>query len=136
MALTWKCYADPGLTVELTTLDMQQATSGAPADAVIYFGSVSPNLTLQAASAPGTDPIAFSIIDANAGTGLPATAIRLALSYAGLASATPGAALNIGTTLSSGAANKVAIYVRATSGSSTPATFTDLSLQTSLCVEA
>lgn len=44
----------------------------------------------------------------------PITEIKLATSSGGLSSATGGAALNIGTTLTSGTANKVAVYIRFT----------------------
>lgn len=135
MATTWKFYADAGLTSELASLELPQSTGGPAAETVIWFGSIASGKQAQNAADPGTDPILLSVVDANSGGGLPVTAIRLALSYAGLDSATPGAALNLGSTLSSGAGNKVAVYVRADSAAGTPATFTDLSLQTSLLLE-
>ena len=135
MANTWKFYADAGLTTELASLDLPQSTGGPAAETVIWFGSIAAGKQARNAADPGTDPIVLSVVDANSGAGLPATAIKLALTYAGLASATPGASVTLGTTLNSGAANKVAVYVRADSGASAPQTFTDLSLQTSTLLE-
>jgi hypothetical protein len=137
MAVTWKIYADAGLTTELTTLSLQNTTlGGSYADAVVYFGSVASGKTLQASSAPGTDPVQITVVDSTGGSGLAASAVKLALSAGGLAGATGGAALTVGTTLSSGVANAIPVYVRVASGIATPGTYTDVSLRSTLVIEA
>lgn len=135
MSTTWNFYADAGLTT-LVTGGATVASGSSPTDRIVYFGSPDTGKTLQAASAPGTDPIIIGVTDANAGTGAPSTAIKLALSFGGLASATPGATLAVGTTLNSGPAGAILIYVRTTQGALTVGTYTDLSLETNAVVEA
>lgn len=132
---SWNFYADVGLTT-LATGGAAVAAGGSPTDRIIYFGSPAAGKTLQAASAPGTDPISISVTDANAGTGAPVTSIRLALSSSGLGTATPGAALNVGTTLTSGPAGVIPIYVRTSQGALTVGTYADLSLQHNAVIEA
>jgi hypothetical protein len=137
MAVTWQFYADAGLTVPLTTLSAQQSSAGGAVDLLIYFGSTASGKSLQASSSPGVDPIQITPTDADgAGTNLAATAIKLALSAGGLTSATGGAALTVGTTLTSGTAGAVPVYVRLDSGTSTLGTYTDLSLDTNALIES
>ena len=135
MSTTWNFYADAGLTT-LATGGATIASGAGPTDRIIYFGSPESGKTLEAASAPGTDPIQISIADAASGSGAPSTAIALALSSAGLASATPGAALTVGTTLNSGTGGAIPIYVRTLQGALTVGTYTDLSLETNALVES
>lgn len=101
---------------------------GTPIDTLIYFGSPYAGLKLQMASAPGVAPIIISIADANAGTGSPASEVKLALSSGGLASATGGASLTLSHTVLSGTANAVPIYTRRTSALAASGYDTDLSL--------
>lgn len=144
MSTTWDFYADAGLTT-LATGGATIASGAGPTDRIIYFGSPVPGPsvefpdagnTLQAASAPGTDPIQVSVVDAESGSGAASTAIAMALSSAALASATPGAALTVGTTLNSGPAGAIPIYVRTTQGALTVGAYSDLSLETNAVVEA
>ncbi|MDV7391110.1 hypothetical protein RZS08_07150 [Arthrospira platensis SPKY1] len=74
--------------------------------------------------------------DAAPGSGIETSAIRLALSSAGLASATPGAALSVGATLNSGPAGAVVVYVRTARGSLGVGSYSGLSLATNSVVEA
>lgn len=135
MATTWNFYSDPGLT----TLAAGGATvvqAGAPVDRVLYFGSPVASKQLRAASNPGTDAITITPTDAAASSGAPASAIKLSLSFAGLAGATGGAALPVGTVLNSGAGGAVAVYVRTTPGALGLGTYGDISLQTNDVVES
>ena len=134
MSTTWNFYADAGAT----TLAEGGATvidGLGPVDRVLYFASPAAGKTLQAASNPGVDAIEITVEDAAVASGVEAAAIRLALSAAGLAAATPGAALSLPATLTSGAANAVAIYVRTEQGALALGTYTDLTLRTSALVE-
>lgn len=134
MATTWAFYADAGLTTPLiggaTLID-----GAAAVDRLIYFGSSTASKTLQAASTPGTDPITVSPADSAGGTGAAVGNIKLALTFGGLATATAGAALNVGTTLTSGSANAVPIYVRTLQGALGVGVYDDLTLATNGLVE-
>lgn len=129
---TFKIYADAGLTVPITgagSVDFSQIASGAAVDRVVYFGSAEAGKKLQAASDPGTDPVELSIFDSNALAGLEPTAMKLALSSGGLDAATAGAALALGTTILSGTANAVPVFIRSDAATATPAVFDDLVLR-------
>ena len=126
---TFNLFADAGLTVPASPLTFAQVAGGAPVDRLVFFGSPAAGKKLQAASEPGTAALSLTVIDADELTGLPTSAIKLATSAAGLNSATGGAALAIGSTILSGAAHAVPVYIRADANTGTPATFTDLSLR-------
>lgn len=131
---TWKFFADAGMTVQLASLAQQLPDTGGSSEAVVYFGAPASGKTLQAASDPGTDPITITPADSAGESGLAASSVRLALSYAGLAAATPGAGVAVGSTLASGAA--VAVFVRVTLGATAVGSYADLSLVTNPVIEA
>lgn len=133
MSLTYAFWADAGMTVP-NAAGATLTAGGSPTDRIVYFGSPVAGKTLRAASAPGTDPVQITIADAAGGTGIAASALKLALSAAGLNTAVAGAALSIGTTVNSGSA--VAIYVRTTQGSLGVGLYEDLSLTTNTVVES
>lgn len=135
MPLSFNFYHDSALTEPITTGNpltaLQDAAGGlGPVDKVIYLGSTLTGNQLQAVSDPGTDPVEIVVVDSDAGSGAPATEIRLALSSGGLDSATPGAALALSHTLLSGVGNAVPIHVRRTSAVGTPGVYTDITLET------
>lgn len=130
---TYKFFSDAGMTAELTSLPITVSTLGGSVDGVIYFGSPVAGKTLQAASAPGVDPVTVVAADADTGAGLAASTIKLALSAGGLATAVGGAPLTLGTTIASGAA--IAVFWRFTTGASAAGVHTDLSLTTNMLVE-
>lgn len=128
-------FADPALTTPLTTLAMTTMLDGdavLPSPAVVYFGSPDADRTL---TNYGGGEITVSAVDASPASGLPASAVLLAMSEAGLASATGGEALEIGASLASGAENCVAIWV-AVDATAAIGTYTDLSIQHSPVVES
>jgi hypothetical protein len=134
MSTTWNFYADAGVT----TLAEGGATvidGLSPSDRMLYFASPAAGKTLQAASNPGVDAIVVEVFDDAVSSGAEASAIRLSLSAAGLATATPGAPLSLPATLTSGPAGAVAIYVRTEQGALALGTYTGLSLRTSALVE-
>lgn len=126
-------FEDAGCTSPLfASLTLVDGTGSA--DRVVYLGTADLAAgTLRAASSPGLDPILVSVVDDGPGTGIAASAVQLALSPAGLSSAIPGAALNVGTEVLPGA--EVPIYIRVTQGSLAEGIYTDLRLQTVPCVE-
>lgn len=122
--------ADPKLTATQDTANVLAAV-----DKVIYLGSTSTTTKLQAASNPGVDAITVTPVDANAGTGAPATEFKLALSSGGLAGATAGAALILSATITGGVANAIPIYTRRDSVLTTPGNYTDITLESNSVVE-
>ena len=115
MALIDHMYLDAGLTDQFDdssdTLGAQ-AVNGSSGDGVFYIGDPDDTIKIQAQSDPGVDPITVSIADSAAGSGVETTHIKLALSSAGLDSATGGASLSAGTTINGGSANAVPIHYR------------------------
>ena len=117
MAITFKFYSDAALT----TL----------ASVPLTFSQPEPTPTPE-----DVDQIAISIVDSASGSGSPATDIKLSLTLGGLASATSGAPLNLGTQVLSGTSNAKSIYIRVLDSTGTVGTNTDLSLQTNNVTES
>lgn len=138
MALTFQFYSDAALTTPLASLGFTQAADNslAPETKSAYFGSTTATRTLKAQSNPGVDPINLSVLDANTATGEPATAVKMALAEADLATATAGAAISLGTQVLSGTANAVRVWIQVDDATAAVGTYTDLSLQTVACVES
>lgn len=137
MANSLKLYSDAGLSAEVTSIPAIQADDGSVPAVVrhLYLGSALSGKTFQAVSNPGVDPIAVSIADSNGATGATPAKVKLALTEAGLTSATPGAALNVGVTLLSGSANAVSVWVEINGTGLATGTYNDLSLTTTNTVE-
>lgn len=137
MALTFGFYTDPGLTtpVRASLFVPQSKTSPAPVDLCIWFGSPALAKLCQSQASPGVAPIAVSVINATPGSNSPASDVRLALTQAGLASATPGAALNLPAAVSSGVDNAVPVHIRITNSLTTTGRRSNLSLATQTLVE-
>ena len=138
MAITFAIFHDSALT---TPVDAENplATSHAGStsqDVQLWFGSPASDVSAQAQSDPGTDPITITPTDAASGSGQPATAVKLATSQVGLASATAGAALEIGTEVLSGTANAFSFWARLTNALTVVGTYDDLSLEVNEIVEA
>lgn len=131
MAVTLNFYADAALEQPLASLTCEQDTDNLlpPVTTRIWVGSTAAGRQFQAASDPGVDQLTLSLVDANAGTGQPATAYKLALTEAGLAAAVAGAALDLGTTLLSGAANAVAVWIRGDDQVGVVGNYLDISLK-------
>lgn len=124
--MSWAIYADPGLTALADPVDLIQAEGGAAADFLVYLGNPVASRKLQKGSAPGVDAVTLALEDSAGGSGLATTVIRLAITAPALASATPGAALEVGTTLLSGVAGAVPIFVRVDVGAAADGEYTDL----------
>jgi hypothetical protein len=140
MAISFKFYHDSALTSEITALNPLTATQDTAGilgavDKTIYLGSTLTGNQAEATSDPGVDPVEVSIVDANAGTGAPATEFKLALSSGGLATAIAGAALELSATVLSGVANAVPIYTRRDSAIGVAGSFTDITLETNELIE-
>lgn len=104
----FRFFADQALTTpvnRLSVVTLLSAGDPEPVAAVVYFGSQDATTELSAASA-GDISISVAV-----GGDLPASAVRLALSQAGLATALGGAALNIGSTVAGGAGGALAVWI-------------------------
>lgn len=115
MALVPYVYKDAALTQQFDDAIDQlgaEALNGSSGDGSLYYGSPNAAIKIQADSDPGVDPINVSIVDASPGSGVEAAHIRLALSQAGLAGATPGAPVSLGDTVLGGVANAVRLWWR------------------------
>lgn len=115
MATSFKFYKNAALT-ELFVLgtDYIGPVTSPPDDSlIIWFGSTDATKKLQAASpgTPGTTPVYVTIEDAASGSGLEATDVKLADTYAGLSSATGGADLSLTATVLGGVSNAAEIYI-------------------------
>ena len=132
---TFAWFSDAGLTAPLTRADFTRGSTAAPVDKVVYFGSPATGKKLQSSVTPGTTALQVAVSDA-AGGGVAVGDVKLALSSVGLGSATGGAALNIGTTILSGAVNAVPVFARLTSSLTTIGNYDDVSLSVSSWVES
>lgn len=125
-------FEDAGMSVPATSLKAMQANDGSSAavDFVHYLAADDVDRTWYAASDPGTDDIVVSVVDAAAGASLLPSTLRLALAAEDLATATPGAALAIGTEVLSGSVGAVAIYIRVDAAAIAAGIYENLSLAT------
>lgn len=133
MALSFKFYTDAALTTPLTgNIVATQNVDGSsdPVVHTLYVGSTTPSRQLEANSNPGVDQIVVSIEDAAPTTGHPVTDVKLALTQNGLAAATPGASLNLGTQILSGSVNAKPVWVQFDDSTLTVATSTEISIKT------
>lgn len=131
---TFAWWADAGMTIPLTRLDFVRGPTPGAVDASAWFGSNVSGKQLQAASDPGTDPVQVSIVDAASGSGVEVAHVKLALSQAGLAGATAGAALPIGTTIPAG--SPVQVWVRVTSPTTAVGNYDDARIEVAGWVES
>lgn len=124
-------FADPGLTQQLDTLAIFRPTSGAGpgTDRVIYLGSTDNNRYIQAASAPGIDPINLWIVESGVDGTTPEHVV-LALTAGGLDSSVPGAALQLPVTLYGGVTNALPVHVRVITPALSAGEYTVLRLET------
>ena len=135
MAGTFWFYTDAGLVTRLSTA---LKASGASTDFRIWFGSPSTAgaYQVQADSDPGVDQITVSITDTTPGSGHEDTAVKLALTEGGLATAVAGDPLDIGTAVESGSANAVEVWVRVADAIGSLTTDTTLGLTTNTLRES
>lgn len=131
MALSFQLFADAQLTNPLTSLTATHLVgSGSAVDQRVFFGSAESNVKVQVASDPGVADILLSIADADPGAGHEPSAVRLATTQAGLDSATPGQALNLGPEVLSGEANAVEVWIRRIDETGEVGLSSELSLET------
>ena len=127
--MTFAWYSDAGLTAPLTRADFVRGSTAAAVNRVIYFGSTTAGKKLQNVNNPGINPVQVTVADSAGGSGVEVANVKMALSFAGLDTATGGAALSVGTSVLSGVVNAVAVFVRITSVITTPGNYDDASVQ-------
>jgi len=128
----FRFFSDPAMTAAIATVPVATLLSSTPEPipAVVYFGNPLPGYELRAAAGNVT----ISVADAAPASGLPVSAVRLALAAEDLAAAVPGATLDLGASLPSGAGQQVEIWIDVTHD--VAGAFTDLSLVTNAVYEA
>ena len=139
MATSFKFHHDSLLTQPVGAGDPITATQGSddsisPVNKQLWFGSTSSGTSVQATSDPGTDQIVVTPSDG--GGVLADTTITLASTLGGLDSATPGAPLSIGATVSGGTGSAVTFWMRIDTGTIAAGAYTDLSLETNDLTES
>lgn len=135
MASQYDFYQATGLTVLFSAFagwDEADDGSTSPQDKQLQLGSPEADRVAKTQVNPGVDHILVYLQDAAAGSGEPVSAFRLALTQAGLDTATPGAALDLGVTqILSGAANAVTFWLRVADQTGTGGDYSDVSLKCS-----
>ena len=107
MAISFAFYTDPALTTPVNAaLPFVQSTTPTAVDRVLWFGSRLAGRVARLEADPGAGQIVITPTGPGAGD------VRLALTAGGLAAATPGAALSLGTEVAGGLAGAVAVHVR------------------------
>lgn len=137
MSNALRFYQDAGMTMPANILEALQSDDGSAAavDRVAYLGSPVAGKKFQSTSAPGTAQMVVSVADSETGLQIAPTTVRLALSSGALASATPGAALDVGTEILSGTGNAVPVHVRFDAAAIAAGVYDNLALATSLTLE-
>ena len=134
---SFKFWNDSGMTSPATSIAASQAADGSSAavDRVVYLGSTVASKKLNTEVSPGTGTISVSLSDSTPGSGVQATHVKLASTNGGLAGATAGAALALGTQVLSGAGNAVPVHLRIDTPVLAAAVYTDVTLVTNSVVE-
>lgn len=126
-------FARPINTGDPLLAEIDNAVGGT-VDTKVWFGSDIATDKVRANSNPGVDQITTSITDSIGGNSNPTTRVKLATTQAGLAGATGGAAINMGTQILGASANAFRLWTRYTGPSGenggNPITYTDLGFTT------
>lgn len=132
-------YTDTGLTSAAPSplqVSHNSDFSDNPQDFQYYIGSLDADRKIEANSNPGVDNIVISVADTSPASGHETTEILLATTQLGLDSATPGASLTVGTSVTSGTGNKYEFWVRVVNAVSTVGISTELSFTTNSVKES
>lgn len=132
--MAFNFYTDSALTQpQVGNLIATQRSDGStgPVKFQLWLGDDDPAFKYQADSDPGVDNVVVSVLDAVPGSGNPDTDVKLAVTEAGLVGATPGAALDLGTTeIVGGSVNAKQVWIQVEDSTGTVGTSTELSVQT------
>ncbi|MET0047468.1 MAG: hypothetical protein ABW066_06775 [Sedimenticola sp.] len=115
-------YTDAALTSVLSAnLQAEQQSDGSSGMQKfrLYIGNPDSGLKIETTTNPGVDQVSLTVEDVLPASGHEATEVVLALSELGLASATPGAALDLGTVINGGVGNAVEVWIGVTDATGT-----------------
>ena len=132
--MAWRLYTDSACTTPFGgTLSFvhQYDLSDNPQDRVLYYADVELDPVDNGSyemRMPAGGNINLTITDTTAGSGHEATEIKLATSAAGLDTAVAGAALSLGTALTSGVSGSTEIHIRVTNAVTTAGTSVELGI--------
>ncbi|MBE0435670.1 MAG: hypothetical protein IBX56_07700 [Methylomicrobium sp.] len=127
-------YEDSALTSPAAIRLVQTANVlPPPVDVLVYLGATSAGWVLE--NAAEGDPILVFVDDSDIGSGLSGDAVKLALSSAGLDGASGGVALALPTSIASGAANAIPVYIRFEPQNVPVGRYVDLSLRVNDVIE-
>jgi hypothetical protein len=135
---TFYIYTDAALTSVFSNyLTAVQNSDGSspPVDFQLWLGSTASGKKLQTETSPGTGLITASVTDLAPSSGHPASDIKLATTQGGLASATGGASLTLGSTILSGVGNAATFWVRMTDSTHVAGVSTELSITFNALIE-
>lgn len=135
---SFKLYLDAAQTVEFTgplQVVHNSDLSDNPQDFQFFLGSNTAGVQVEANSNPGIDNISISVADSAPGADHEATEILLSTTQIGLDSATPGAALSVGTSILSESANNFEFWLRVVNAVTDIGVSTELSISTNVLVE-
>lgn len=130
---TFKFFTDSGLTTPFSSplqVSHNSDFSDNPQDFQLFLGSVTAGVKIEADSNPGIDNMTLSVTDTTPASGHEVAEIKLATTQGGLAGATPGAALTIGTVVLSESAGAFEFWIRVTNAVSTVGVSTELGFTT------
>lgn len=134
---TFQLWLDSALTTPAPNpLPFVQSTDGsiAPVDLQLWAGLTDASRIVQEKTNPGVNQIQVMPFDTAVGSGFSTSGVKLALTQVGLASATAGAALDLGLSISSGSANAVPFWVRITSSGGVERVESDVHLKSNDCL--
>ena len=115
MTGTFQFFVDAGLTAPIQSGAPSRSSlsydgSSGNVDYAVFLGSATTGRVLQAASNPGIDQIVVEAPTLTPGSGQPAALTKIALTQGGLDTGTQS--LNVGTSVLSGVANALPVWVR------------------------
>lgn len=134
MATSLAAYSDSALTTiidgaaPLTFTPTVLNATPAPQQQ-IWIGSPTVGKEHRRKTLPGTNQLVLSVVDSNGATDEEVTDVKLALTEGGLATAVAGDPLDLGTSILSGVANAVSVWVEIGDSSGAVGTYTDISLK-------
>jgi hypothetical protein len=120
MATILSIYEDDALTTVYSTI---QGIISASVNKQLYAGSPDAGINHRRKTLPGTNYLTVALVDNDTGDIVEPENIKLALTEGGLAAATPGASLNLGTVIPSGTEDALTFWLQYTDASGTVAEY-------------
>ncbi len=135
MSVSLRFYLDAALSVEATPAEFAVLLGAGSVERQLWLGSVEDGRVFHAADDPLGAPIMVEVVETAPGGAVSPSDIRLALTAGALASAAPGAPLNVGAEIQGGAEHAVPLWLRWTPSGAGVGAHAGLALQTTEVVE-